>query len=452
MKNFKKIFLLFGLIMCICIAFSACSAVPDDADGAAGTPQEQVSEAMLMYREAVEAGYTGDYLEFLEEYLKPAEPPASGNTNIVVTEEGDNTGADLAALSVVKIQSTFAVRSFNPQIPAFVTAWGAGVIYSIDEDSGDAYIITNYHVVYESSSLGTETVAHVSDEISIWLFGGELDDGKLSATFVGGAIDYDVAVLFIDGDATVRQSNGRVHTNASVLQNSAARPVTIADSDDISIGDKVFAIGNPNGEGISATQGIVSVEAEYLTTTALNSYTRTVSFLEIRIDAAVNHGNSGGGLFNARGEYIGTVNARKEDSGLRDFGYALPSNLTIAIARNVLSVRNTGARRANLGITAEILSSRGVYDEQTGKADTVQSIGVASVTSGGAADGYLQAGDVILAVSYGGERKQIVREYQLTFLAFNLRAGDTAVFEILRDGEPMTVAIEFTYNNFETIY
>lgn len=458
MKKFKPIALLIGLIMCVCVAFSACSAYPHDGtEGGISNGQqaqdEEISEAMRMYNEAVAAGYGGTYLEFLEEYLKPSAPPAVGDTTVVITDDS-NAGADLAALSAVKIESTYFFRNAGSanDFPIIATEYGAGVVFSLDRENWDAYILTNYHVVYELTSLGHETIRHVSDTIHVWLFGGETESGKLSAKFLGGVKDYDVAVLFIDGDSIVSESGGGEHTNASVLQNSDVRPITIADSDDITIGDKVFAIGNPVGMGISVTEGIVSVDAQYMTTLALDSNTRTVDFLEMRIDAPVNHGNSGGGLFNARGEYIGTVQARDEGEGIRNFGYAIPSNLTVAIARNVINSNSTGARRAKLGITAEILTSRSVYDKETGKVHTVQSIGVAGVDSSGAVAGILQKGDIIRSVTLNGDKKEITREFQFTFLSFNLRAGDTAVFELLRNGEALTVTVDFEYTDFETLF
>lgn len=455
MKRFKLAVLLIGLIMCICIAFSACGPLPDNTDGNTSNSQQngEYSEAMLMWQEAVAAGYEGDFIDFLEEFFKP-QPPAPGNTNIIVSQEGSNAGADLAALSAVKIESTYTFRISGSAVPMqrIGTEYGAGVIYSLDTENWNAYILTNYHVVYELSSMGNETVRHVSDDISVWLFGGETERGKLSAKFVGGAIDYDVAVLYIDGDKIVYESGGGEHTNASVLQNTDARPITVGNSDSLTVGDTVFAVGNPLGMGISVTQGIISVDAQYMTTLAIDSTTRTVDFLEMRIDAAVNHGNSGGGLFNGRGEYIGTVQARDEGEGVRDFGYAIPSNLMVAIAQNVIDGQTRGARRANLGISAEILSSRSVYDEDTGRATTVQSIGVAGVDSSGAVAEFLQEGDVLLSAVYGNNRVQITREFQLTFLSFNLRAGDTVQFEVLRENEVITVEILLDYSCFELIY
>lgn len=459
MKRFKPTILLVALIVCMCLAFSSC-IIPDlvvnGNNSGSQNGESTVSEAMLMYREALAEGYEGSYLQFLEEYFHYSEGSGDGqNTNILISDNDSNAGADLAALSVVKIESTFTYRSggsFGPQIPRTATAQGAGVVYYLNKTGGDAYIITNYHVIYEANSVGTETVAHVSDNINVWLFGGETESEKLSATFVGGVIDYDVAVLFINGGETVTESDGTVHSNASVIQNSAVRPITVGDSDELTIGDKVFAIGNPNGEGIAATQGIVSVDAEYIEMSAINNSTRNVESLEIRIDAAVNHGNSGGGLFNSRGEYIGTVNARSEEDGVTNFGYAIPSNLTIAIAHNVIDSLSYGALKANLGITTEVLSSHSVYDEETGRVGIVETVAVSSATLLGASWGSLKSGDVLLSVTLGGEKREITREHQLVFLSFNLREGDIATFEVLRNGEVVTVDINFNSSHFQAIY
>lgn len=455
MKRFRISILLIGLIACICVAFTACFPyVGGGGTSDVQSQEESVSEAMLMYREAVAAGYTGTYLEFLDEYFKSSNPPTVGDSSTVISDDECNRGADLAALSAVKIESTYAFRNTGSivDLPRYATEYGSGVIFSLDRDNWDAYILTNYHVIYEYSSYGNETVPHVSDNINVWLFGGQTEREMLTAKFVGGAIDYDVAVLFIDGSKTVYESAGTTHTNASVLKNSDVRAITIGNSDDVTVGDAVFAIGNPVGMGISVTQGIVSLDSQYITMLALNSSVRTVDFLEMRIDAAVNHGNSGGGLFNSRGEYIGTVNARDEGEGIRDFGYAIPSNLTVAIAHNVIAARSGGVLFINLGITAEILSSRSVYDEETGQVHTVQSIGVAGVDSHGALAEILHEGDVLLSVTYGGVKKAITREYQLTFLSFNLRAGTKVEFEVLREGENLTLSVDLVNSHFESVH
>lgn len=442
MKKFK--FALLAAVIGICAVASGCFAANGNGSGENQSENGQVSESMLMFNEAVAEGYTGSYLDFLETYINTN----GGKTEYKVTDDGLNPGADIAALSSVKIQSKF---TYNGNAGT-ITSGGSGVVYSIDEESCDMYIITNYHVVYDRKSDSSENIPHLSDSISVWLFGGETERDKLSATFVGGVKDRDVAVLFVEGDQTVTEAGGASHTNASIIKNSAVRKVTVCDSDDISVGDQVFALGNADGMGIAASQGVVSVEGEYITMNSLDAVSRLVEMLEIRTDAALNHGNSGGGLFNARGELIGMVNARSEESGVRDFGYAIPSNLVEGIARNVieLNLNNPNlncAKVADLGFETEVLSSHSVFDEETCTADSEETVAVKNV-SGSAID-KLQSGDLLLSVTHNGKKKRITREYQLVYLMYNLRDGDSVVYEVFRSGETVECTVDYVSGDFD---
>ena len=78
---------------------------------------------------------------------------------------------------------------------------------------------------------------------------------------------------------------------------------------DAVVGEQAYAIGNAEGDGISVTRGVVSVLSEQITISAADEWTQ-ISFDALRTDAAINQGNSGGGLFNERGELLGIVTAR----------------------------------------------------------------------------------------------------------------------------------------------
>jgi serine protease Do len=325
-----------------------------------------------------------------------------------------------------------------------VTSTGAGIIYSLDKNAGDAYIITNYHVVYDVSSTGKETIPHISDEISLYLYGGETSSGKIEATYLGGAMNYDIAVLEVTG--------------SEVLKNSSAREVVAANSDGIVLGEKAYAIGNPEGKGTSVTSGVVSVTAEYVDLTAANG-SSTISMLEIRTDAAINHGNSGGGLFNADGSLIGIVNARTETSGtstVEGFGYAIPANLALSVAQNIIDNRdagNHGALRATLGITTATTSSKGVYDELRGVTYVEETISVASVESGSAASGKLQTGDIIYSIALKDSENTetyITRKHMLTVFLFGVRKNQTVVLKVYRDNTLQEVEITFDNDQYFT--
>ncbi len=381
------------------------------------------------YDEAVDAGYTGTFLEFLSSYL--------------TVSTDDSAAIGRAALSAVCITAQFetTVQSIYGTQMKEVSSGGSGVIYSLDKTRGDAYIITNYHVVYEPTSVGDETVAHISDKITVYLYGGLTENGAISATYVGGAMDYDIAILRIEGSA--------------VLKNSSARAADFGNSDGLLVGQKAYAIGNPNGEGFSVTSGIVSVEAEYTEVTASDSTSknpRSIQILEIRTDAAVNHGNSGGGLFSADGALIGIVNARSEQSGVEHFGYAIPSNLVLAVTRNILDNRALrGANRATLGIVSSRGDGKAVFDETTHRVTTVDTVVVDSVTVGGICEGVLQEGDVIYSVTLNSQAESklyVTRFYQLGVYMFDVRLGDTLTIEFYRDGQLKSHAFTFAAANF----
>ncbi len=400
------------------------------AQSGAGTGWRQ------LYAEAVAEGYEGSFTEFLKE--------------LGVGAATDDTAAvNLALNSVVSIDARFSVVDGRER--KAVSSLGAGVIYALDREEGDAYIITNYHVVYNADSVGTETVSHVSDTIYVCLYGSEGADSVMQATYVGGVMNYDLAVLAIEGDDTVsytETAGSRSHTNKSVLAESSARTIVAGNSDALTVGERAYAIGNPEGEGISVTQGTVSVVSEYIDIVAADGTTE-LYLPEIRTDAAVNHGNSGGGLFDAEGRFIGTVNARSEASGVEAFGYALPGNLVLSVAQNIIDNRtDLGAARATLGITIEIASGKAVYNEADGKTYLMQTVVVKSVMAGTFAYGKLQAGDVIYSMEILSGSESVIEQVvtlrpQVDAVLFNVRLGNTLELTVSRGGEILTVPFLF---------
>ena len=197
--------------------------------------------------------------------------------------------------SVVSIYCSHEVTSggtsiWNPT-PSTQTYYssGSGVVYKT-EDDGSAFVVTNYHVVYEK---GSNTENHISDKIFIYLYGMVNEKYAIPATFVGGSANYDIAVLRVDKSEVMKKA----------IERGSVKAVQIGDSDGVLPGQTAIAIGNPATEelgGISVTGGIISVESEYISMTALDS-SGTVEMRVIRTDAPVNSGNSGGGLFNDAG-------------------------------------------------------------------------------------------------------------------------------------------------------
>ncbi len=322
-----------------------------------------------------------------------------------------------------------------------ITSMGSGIFYSVDREAGDAYVITNYHVVFSSSSKGNETIPHISDDITLYLYGGVITGREIKATFLGGSMNHDIAVLQIE--------------NSDILKDSSALAVVPGNSDTVTVGERVFAVGNPDGEGFSVSTGIISVDAEYVDIMSADN-SKTVSMLEMRTDTPINHGNSGGGLYAEDGRLLGIVNARSERSGVVNFGYAIPVNLALAVAQNIIdnsgSNDSKGALCAMLGITVQVTDSKGVYDEETGKAYIMQTLTVKEVTIGGAAFGKLREGDVIYSIQVSGREPVVItRMYLLTIELLKVRKGDTVTIVLSRGEETLTFEISYEKNSDFTV-
>jgi serine protease Do len=235
--------------------------------------------------------------------------------------------------------------------------------------------------------------------------------------------------------------------DSDILKASGACAADVADSDEIVVGDSAIAIGNAQGLGISATSGVVSVDSEYITMTAADRRTE-VSFRVMRVDTAVNSGNSGGGLYDDEGNLIGIVNAKIVYDGVENIGYAIPSNVAVSIADNIIDycygTDTERVQRALLGITVSTSDSGAVYDTATGLLTIKETVSVYEVSDGSLADGVLQAGDILVSATVNGNTAEITRQYHIIDMMLDVRAGDVVTIKILRGSEEMTVDITIT--------
>ena len=182
---------------------------------------------------------------------------------------------------------------------------GSGVIYD-----PNGYIVTNYHVANETRT-----------SITVVLY----DGSRYEAQYIYGDELADLAVIKIE----------KTNCDYAVFGNS----------DNMTYGDLVLAIGNAKGLGLSVTDGIVSRPCESVT---FEDATMTL----LRTSAAINNGNSGGGLFNLNGELIGIVNAKLASSSIDNIGYAIPST-TVVKCINDLKDYGYITGRARLGIDVD---------------------------------------------------------------------------------------------------
>ncbi|MBR1748101.1 MAG: trypsin-like peptidase domain-containing protein [Clostridia bacterium] len=382
----------------------------DGADGQDGKAEFSISD---VYDAAVEKGYTGTFFDFVKEYL--SDNTSSGDSTYAVSK------AILSALSVQAVFTTTQYDRWGRTSEGTSTAGGAAVIYKLDKNTGDAYVITNFHVVYDANCT---TSNKFSNDVTLYLYGSEYGEYAIPATVVGGSAYYDIAVLQVTG--------------SELLKNGDARAVDIEETE-VSVGQTAIAIGYPAAEGISVTGGIVSVDSE---TISLNIEGSNVyQTREFRVDAAINSGNSGGGLFNSDGKLIGVVNARHNSSStetIENIGYAIPISIVTGVADNVIANCNgedkVGVYKCMLGITTTINDTGMVYDPETGLTKIKQTVYVAEVGEG-VAQGVLQAGDVITSATIGGKTYSVTRSYHLMDAMLNARVGDTVTIRYIRDGE-----------------
>lgn len=364
----------------------------------------------------------------------------TSNTQVVINNASQNDVAYAAAQglrSSVSIYCKFTVTVSGGRYSQTTTGTsaGSGVIYRLDGNTGSAFIITNYHVVYNSNATSENGI---SEDISVYLYGMENSTAyAIPATYVGGSMYYDIAVLRVEGSSVLQ----------TAAKNGSAAAVTIADSDLVAPGQTAIAVGNPESYGISVTKGIISVTSEYISMTASDGAT-SVSFRVIRIDTAVNSGNSGGGLFNADGALIGIVNAKVSSDDVENIGYAIPSNVSRAIADNIIDYcygkECKTVMRGLLGITVSVSAYMTAYDTETGFIVCYEKVSVAEVTAGGLGEKILQKDDIITAIQIEDEIIEITRQYHLIDAMLDVRVGDTVTITVERNGETVTVSTVIT--------
>lgn len=253
--------------------------------------------------------------------------------------------------TVVEINCTVVTTAnyfFFGNQEQYSQASGSGVIIS-----EDGYIVTNNHVV--------EGVAD-EESVKVKLYNGEIYTAKI----IGTDSRTDIAVLKIDENNLPFSS--------------------FVDSSQLIMGEEVITIGNPLGLGISCANGIISALEKEI-------YINNVYLTVIQTNAAVNAGNSGGGLFDLEGNIVGIVNAKKSSSSLTEtsvegMGYAIPANTVKRIVSDI--VENGYVKdRAALGIK--------VY---TGSAYSANGVIVTDVTKDGSADkAGIKANDIIVAIN-----------------------------------------------------
>lgn len=350
------------------------------------------------------AGFGGGYLGGVAArgasspvvYEQPEEG-GSDTTGSIGNGAGAANGLSADALSISQIASivspsvvevTTETISTNPFFPQYVQdGAGSGVIIS-----EDGYIITNAHVISGASQIKVRTS----------------DKTEYEAELIGSDSKSDIAVLKIEA--------------------TGLTPAVIGNSDDLVVGEFTLAVGNPMGTlGGTVTNGIISALNRDITVQG-----QTMNLLQT--NAAVSPGNSGGGLFNEKGELIGIVNAKSAEEGAEGLGFAIPVNTAMEVAQSLIDNGYVTGRPA-LGI--QVLA---VSDWQMMMQYGVSQPGVyiVDVTEGSCADkAGLKAGDLFVSI----DGNAVTSTVDVTSALDSHAVGDTLEIQVAREGKVVQVSV-----------
>lgn len=257
---------------------------------------------------------------------------------------------------------------------------GSGFIYS-----ADGHIVTSSHVVENM------------DEVTVTMNGGKALKGKV----VGKDPKTDIALVKVESEEPLT-------------------PVVVADSDASRVGDVVLAIGNPFGLGNTVTSGIISARSRDIQVGPYDDFLQT--------DAAINRGNSGGPLFNTKGELVGVNTAIFSPSGGSvGIAFAVPSNMAKWVADSL--IKDGRIRRGRLGLKVQTVSPDIADSLKMPRAYGALVAGVDPKSP--AASSNVRAGDVI--VSFNGREVSSMR--MLPRMAAEAPVGKEAVLGVWRDGK-----------------
>ncbi len=333
-----------------------------------------------------------------------ASPVADSAAPDVVIPSGDIlSGPDIygmATQQVVGVSTEIeSTGGFNP----FYSSGGSSIYGTGFIISEDGYILTNYHVIETAYQYG------VSPQIIL------RDATTYSAKIIGFEATNDVAVLKIDA--------------------AGLSPAKIGSSAEVQVGEAIYAVGNPNRLDYTITDGIVSALDREVQVDISSAYSITM----FQISAAVNSGNSGGPVYNERGEVIGIVSAKYMSSGTEGLGFAIPIDDAMDIASDLITVGYVTGK-AHLGITVQTMSEANAkyYGTRAGAF-------VFTVTPGSCAEqAGIKPGDIITKLG----DTVVTSSDDLKSALGGCKAGEVVSMEIYRDNELMTISVTLGEQKF----
>lgn len=344
---------------------------------------------------------------------------SNGNSNITSTQQvstgvtSDITGAvDKTSAAVVGITNLQEANDFwSSQQGEQEAGTGSGVIYKVDGDR--AFVVTNHHVVDGATS------------IEVTLEGGK----KVDAELVGSDVWTDLAVLEMDA--------ADVET-----------VIEFGDSDALTQGEPVIAIGNPLGLDFfgSVTTGILSGKERIIPVDLNQDGQQDWQTEVLQTDAAINPGNSGGALINIAGQLIGINSMKISTTTVEGIGLAIPINSAIPVIEDLEQYGEV--KRPSMGVTLiDVEQVPSFHQEETLKLPEDVTTGVVVddvIDNSPAAAAGMEQYDVI--VEMDGEKIENMLELR-QHLYTEKEVGDSMNVKVYRQGELVELTLELVDNN-----
>ena len=324
-------------------------------------------------------GFTseGDNKEDIE--LKHTEKTNVKSDGVYITDVSEVVDEVMPSIVAITSKTVISSGNFGPSFFGYgngnnkYTTKGAGSGVIVASDSDEIFILTNYHVVENTTELSVKFI----------------DDESIDAKIKGVSERKDIAVV------SVKKSDMKKSTLESI------KVATLGSSDELKVGNGIIAIGNALGYGQSVTTGVVS---------ALNREVANDSNGQemIQIDAAINGGNSGGALLNSKGEVVGINTAKYSSSGysssasIEGMGFAIPISDVEDIIKDLINGKNDESSSLLLGIEGYMTNETG-FDSY----GLPEGFYVSAITKGGNAEkSDLDIGNIITEID-GNKVKSI---------------------------------------------
>ena len=331
--------------------------------------------------------------------LKHTEEIKTKSDGVYITDVSDVVEEVMPSIVAITSKTIISSGNFGPFFDRgnnsrkYTTVGaGSGVIIATDDD--EIFILTNYHVVEDTTELSVQFI----------------DDESVDATVKGISERKDIAVV------SVKKKDMKKTTLESI------KIATLGNSDELKVGNGIIAIGNALGYGQSVTTGVVSALNREVTT---DNYTQNM----IQIDAAINGGNSGGALLNSKGEVVGINTAKyssnmmsSSSASIEGMGFAIPISTVEKIIEDLVNGKNDESKDLTIGIEGYMTNS----NELSGYGMPVGFYVSAITKDGNASKTDLDIGNIITEI----DGKQVTSLDVFKKVLSNKEKGDKVILKV----------------------